>query len=518
MSGRLGNYLELVREAQNKRLEITRSQKKQIAEIYLESARDFERAAKKHSEKTLTYRWLTDYAASLKKQSSTMFGEIRGITTQSVLETAEAVTRAERRFYTKACPALSERFSDVFSRVPYGVAEELMNGRIYQGFAGLSERLWNYQREYERDIQTIINRGIIRHQSAYDLAKDLEAYLKPGAAKPWNWGIVYPGTKRVVDYNAQRLARTAVTHAYQLSLQRATQDNPFVEGYRWHSSNGGRVCPLCAARDGQVFPKDSLPLDHPNGMCVVTAEIPKSYREIGEELGAWARGENRDPALDRWLNPPEESVLNLFHTTGDFRRADGSFDLERAKEEYRKFLTTVPEKNRLYLQQSFEAVAYREHKLPGTAFGYLEKRDTIYYDISDAGFWRINFAVANTHELAHRIDSMFVNSWENAEFSKAIQDAKRIIRTDPEKFIDFCELRDKEGFLSDIMDAVCESEYKFPARHGKEYWNGTGSSGRKEKEIFANLFSLESFNDREKIEFLKTHFGEMLDAFADINP
>ncbi len=311
MSGRLGDYLELVREAQNKRLEITRSQKKQIAQLYLDSAREFERAAKKHSEKTLTYRWLTDYAASLKKQSNTMFSELRGITTQSVLGAAEAVTRAERRFYTKACSALSERFADVFSRVPYGVTEELMNGGIYQGFAGLSERLWNYQREYERDIQTIINRGIIQHKSAYDLAKDLEAYLKPSVAKPWNWGIVYPGTKRVVDYSAQRLARTAVTHAYQLSLQRATQDNPFVEAYRWHSSNGGRVCPLCAARDGQLFAKDSLPLDHPNGMCVVTAEIPKSYREIGEELGAWVRGESNS-ALDKWLNPiPDRDTIDL---------------------------------------------------------------------------------------------------------------------------------------------------------------------------------------------------------------
>lgn len=312
MSGRLGNYLELVREAQNRRLEITRSQKRQIAELYLESAREFERAAKKYSEKTLTYRWLKDYAASLKKQSDTMLNALQGITTQSILGTAEAVTKAERRFYTKACPALSERFSDVFSRIPHGVAEELMSGKIYQGFSGLSERLWNYQREYERDIQTIINRGIIQHKSAYDLAKDLELYLKPGAAKPWNWGIVYPGTKRVVDYNAQRLARTAVTHAYQLSLQRATRDNPFVEGYQWHSSNGGRVCPLCASRDGQIFAKDSLPLDHPNGMCVVTAEITKSYREIGEELGAWARGENRDPALDRWLNPvPDRDTIDL---------------------------------------------------------------------------------------------------------------------------------------------------------------------------------------------------------------
>lgn len=112
---------------------------------------------------------------------------------------------------------------------------------------------------------------------------------------------------------------------------------------------------------------------------------------------------------------------------------------------------------------------------------------------------------------------MFVSSWENEEFSKAIQDVKGIIRADPEKFIDFCELHDKEGFLSDIMDAVCESEYKFPAYHGAEYWTGPNASGRKEKEIFANLFSLESFNDQGKLEFFKTHFPGIWEAFLNID-
>ena len=33
------------------------------------------------------------------------------------------------------------------------------------------------------------------------------------------------------------------------------------------------------------YEKDNLPLDHPNGMCVVTGEISKSLKEIGEEFG-----------------------------------------------------------------------------------------------------------------------------------------------------------------------------------------------------------------------------------------
>ncbi|MFR3483129.1 MAG: hypothetical protein ACLTXL_06360 [Clostridia bacterium] len=73
MSGRLGNYLELVREAQKKRLQITSNQKKQIAELFRQSAKDFEREAGKKNEKSLTYRWLKDYAKNLRKEGKSCF-------------------------------------------------------------------------------------------------------------------------------------------------------------------------------------------------------------------------------------------------------------------------------------------------------------------------------------------------------------------------------------------------------------------------------------------------------------
>lgn len=312
MSGSLGDYRKLVREAQNKRIQITREQEKEIRSMYLEVARDLGTKLKQHKQNSLSYRWLQDYAKKLRQESKNLFKGISRVSTDSIHDVAKFVTEAERRFYTKACPALSERFSDVFSTIPKEMVEELMSGGIYRDFAGLSERIWDYRRKYDRDIQTIINRGIVQQKSAYDLAKDLETYLNPSAKKPWNWGVVYPGVNRVVDYNTQRLARTAVTHAYQLSFQRATKDNPFVEGYRWHSSNAGRACPLCRERNGQIYDKNSLPLDHPNGMCVVTAEIPKSLNEIGEELGDWAAGRNNDPALDKWLySGPQNGIINM---------------------------------------------------------------------------------------------------------------------------------------------------------------------------------------------------------------
>jgi hypothetical protein len=61
------------------------------------------------------------------------------------------------------------------------------------------------------------------------------------------------------------------------------------------------MCELCAERDGRIYQKDALPFDHPNGMCTVTAVIPKSYDEIGQELGDWAAEKSDNPELDKWL-------------------------------------------------------------------------------------------------------------------------------------------------------------------------------------------------------------------------
>lgn len=311
MSGRLGIYPSLVREAQKKRIQISHDQQKEIRKLYEEIAHDLSRELKKHDNKTLTYRWLKDYAESINKASTGLYNAIKTQITSSILSTGKAVTEAERAFYSSLAPVLSHRFSDVFSNIPQAAADELLSGGIYHQFAGLSERLWDYQRQFIRDIQTVIVKGTTAQKPAYDLAKDLELYLNPSAKKPWNWGIVYPGTNRKVDYNAQRLARTSVTHAYQMSFQRSTKDNPFVEKYLWHSSNSGRVCPICAARDGRYYEKDELPLDHPNGMCAVTAVISKSTDEIAAELAAWAKGEP-NAGLDRWLNPVEISATILY--------------------------------------------------------------------------------------------------------------------------------------------------------------------------------------------------------------
>ena len=186
-----------------------------------------------------------------------------------------------------------------YSNVPIEIVQAVASGQLYTGDWTLSRALWLNTVETQRDVQSIVAQGILENKSAYDIAKDLEKYVDPSARKDWEWSKVYPGTRKVVDYNAQRLARTMVSHAYQQAFVRTTIKNPFITKYQWQAANGERVCEICMERDGKLFDKDDLPLDHPNGMCTYLAVIEDSMEDVADRLADWVHGES-DPELDEW--------------------------------------------------------------------------------------------------------------------------------------------------------------------------------------------------------------------------
>lgn len=201
-----------------------------------------------------------------------------------------------------------------FSHVPFETVAVVATGQLYQGNWTLSKAVWKDLNKSQADINRIVAQGIAANRSAYDIAKDLEKYVNPAARKPWDWSKVYPGTSKKVDYNAQRLARTMVAHAYQWALERMCEKNPFVMGYQWLISNAvpghGPACEICRARATDdlfgyghgIFPKGELPLDHPNGKCVFVPVMLMGPMEMSNRLADWALGKSRDPELDAWYN------------------------------------------------------------------------------------------------------------------------------------------------------------------------------------------------------------------------
>ena len=284
--------------AEEMRSKLSQSQETQIRELYEQAARNIAAEAEKAPRvpsDTLRQQYLNALHDQITDAIREVGKDTQKIIQDNMVKTAKAAVDSNKQFLVE----VGMPIQGAFSHVPTDVVQSIVTGKLYEGNWSLSKALWRAGSSTQRDVESIIAKGITENRSAYDIAKDLEKYVDPKAVKDWEWSKVYPGTARHVDYNAQRLARTMVSHAYQQSFVRTTQKNPFVTKYKWLSSGGERMCSICEQRNDQYFEKDDLPLDHPNGMCTFVAVIEDSMTDIADRLADWAAGKT-DPELDRW--------------------------------------------------------------------------------------------------------------------------------------------------------------------------------------------------------------------------
>lgn len=235
-----------------------------------------------------------------------------------------------------------------YSNVPKDVVESIASGKVYSSEWSLSKALWNNSAKATADINSIIAAGVAENASIYDIAKDLEKYVNPSAVKPWDWSKKYPRTNKKVDYNAQRLASTLISHAHQKSFEETTKDNPFFTGYKWITSNSHvEACEICRARATEnsyglgsgIFPKDSLPLDHPNGLCTFGVVTEKSMDEITDDIAAWFKGEN--DSLDGYAKSLGYDIKNKITSEGRFIEVYG-----KSKKKPKSWLNDIPKEQK----------------------------------------------------------------------------------------------------------------------------------------------------------------------------
>lgn len=335
----------ILSDSEQLRDSLTKTQAKQIAalykRVYTQAKKQFEAIPKDGS---TSQRIQKQYLDKLIKQLESSYSSITKALEETITSGAQGAAEAVVKDAAKFAKDIGFPIEGAYSSVPDDIVASLVSGKLYGGDWSLSSSIWGHIKKCQKDINTIVAEGIAANKSAYDIAKDLEKYVDPSAKKPWDWGKVYPGTNKEVDYNAQRLARTMISHAYQQSLERVCKNNPFVTGYIWQAGHSTRVCELCASRDGQFFKKGELPLDHPNGMCTFIASLDGSMKDISDRLAAWANG-GKDPALDKWAKDMGWSGEKPKANGGTYalnkpvrpKRRDFSSDeaYEQAKEAYR---------------------------------------------------------------------------------------------------------------------------------------------------------------------------------------
>lgn len=393
--------------------------------------------------------------------------------------------------------ALDQRRLDLLLSKPWTT-----DGRTF------SDRIWLKKQELVGSVHRELTQGLLRGDSPQRIAEAIKKQFG------------------VSQYQAERLVHTETSYFNAVAIRESYRELD-ISQVEVIETLDSRTCAVCGDMDGQVVllsqyePGVTVPPYHPN--CRGTTapyydDMPgerAARKEKGKVYYVPANMTYKDWEKAFVSSRGKTGLVQVFQTMARYLDSKGVFDIEAAKADYRESLQTIPEDNRIYLEQSLDAVEYVEEKLPESPFGYLARTDTIYFDPSKGEFFDLDFTIINTHELAHRIDSQFIRSWENKEFQKAVQKAKEGFEKKAEEYIQFCEEQDEDGFLSDILSAICEAEYELDFGHSPEYWRMTGN---KEKEIFANLFSLESLADTKKLAFLREFFPELMNCYQQIKP
>lgn len=284
-----------------------------IRQIYIRAAARLEKQAEGAKDESLTRRWQEDYSRSVRREIDRMNREIEAAVTSGLDRSARIRADGAAEYLERAAGMaglrLSDSFTDVLSHCRTDALEALIGGRMYTDGRILSQRIWSAAGRLQGGIEEIIAQGIAQQQSTYQIARALEAYVNPKAACPVDWRSLYPDTpfEMKVDYNATRLARTAINHAYWQTGINAAEANPFCKAMHWELSDahyerqvahwGEDECDIYARHDEGLgrgnFPIGKLPRPHPNCLCIQYEVLPEP-EEAAARFRAWMDGAKDD--------------------------------------------------------------------------------------------------------------------------------------------------------------------------------------------------------------------------------
>lgn len=292
--------------------EVIKKRQKEIKKLYEEVAKDIQKELSYYSKLdtatgALKTQQLNDLQKDLQSKLENINQQIGAGIQSDVNSISNSVQGSMNQWLDKFGLGLK------YASVPDSVVQDVLFGDVYNKKNYLSKRIWDITKKELNDINAIVAKGLAENKGVYDIAKDLEKYVSPSAKKDWEWSKVYPGTNKVVDYNAQRLARTLSQHAFQRSFERSAEKNPFVEGYIWLSAFAhGRTCQICKDRDGQFYKKGKLPMDHPNGLCTWELKM-QSTKDVGKQIEDWLDAPTGTyPELDKFAESLESKFSKFF--------------------------------------------------------------------------------------------------------------------------------------------------------------------------------------------------------------
>ena len=195
--------------------------------------------------------------------------------------------------------------------------------------------------------------------------------------------------------------------------------------------------------------------------------------------------------------------------------SDGKLDLKSARREYDTFLNSdVPRNHMKLLKQYSYGAKYLETDNENITMGYASNIDAFVFNPTNPQLKNYDLNMSLTHEIAHRIDNKMFKSDKRQAFTEAILKYEDTLdRKSVAEIINNSDTLSQNAPLQDIMSAVTGGHIPLAAGHESDYWN---RQGKKQREIFANMFTLECFNDTEALGFVKETLPDIYNTYISM--
>ena len=310
------SYEQYAKDMQNlvKQLpkKLTREQQKQIGKIYLKAFKDIEKKLEKCTDNKYRERLLRAYQTQI-------YEELYPLIKQGIIEGTEEILNIQKEFMTQLLEETLEnqtklidgkhKLQAIVDITNKKLVQQMVKGEIYYNGRGLDKMLWDVAKCAGDKLNLAITSCIAEGMGAAEMSQNLKEFatgghhtwsrnkirekLGPGYARKYSAGL---------DYEALRLARTTITHQAQLATLATSKINPYMNAVIWHSDHqAGRTCQQCIDRNGTKYylNKESVPLDHPNGMCWLEPAYSMTPEEIAKDMKAWGKGEPNSGLMDK---------------------------------------------------------------------------------------------------------------------------------------------------------------------------------------------------------------------------
>ena len=300
-------FVRYILEARSEYLSLRLKQEPAIREIYVKAAAnvadDIARLAPGTSD--LTRNHLRALEKSLTREAENIRRALEG-RLRSDLQQATGLGGRPLQAHMASCLQAAGVPLDML-RVQRGfgdvntAAVEAIWARTRNGMK-LSDRIWATSDNARDNMRSIILDGVARGRDSAKVARDLERYVKQGAA---TMAGDYPGMmarigKRVskdLCYEAFRLARSEMSMAFMEGTYASGRVNPAYKGVRWLLSSSHPLPDVCddlASADlyglgpGGYPAGDEPPYPHPN--CVIAGTVVAGPRVLASTT-RWYQGD-----------------------------------------------------------------------------------------------------------------------------------------------------------------------------------------------------------------------------------